>query len=211
MSRHVLYVSDARKLLLPAADVIFYDPPYQESWAYRHIPAPEHVHQALLLAWDFRRFAVAPAAALTAGWIPHWEFIWDNAGAVWRPGEPGQAHKAIGLFSGGSLRWNQEHGKIVDYGKPRAAERKMTSVYRRAKTSMPTSHPHAKPDEWLAGILSGIGAGTMLDMFAGSGAGLFACEQLGMTWTGIEIDPDTAQAIADEYQEVFNDEIQFIK
>lgn len=51
-------------------------------------------------------------------------------------------------------------------------------------------HKNEKPVSLMARLIKWIGAGSVLDPFCGSASTIVACQRLGVSGTGIEIDPD---------------------
>jgi len=59
-------------------------------------------------------------------------------------------------------------------------------------------------------IISGFKFDTMLDLFAGSGTFLMACEKMGKTCYAMELDPKSCQLIIDRYENATGEEAQKI-
>lgn len=59
---------------------------------------------------------------------------------------------------------------------------------------------YAKPLRWATDILSRYHANTVIDPFSGSGTTLIACEKLGKTFRGMEIQLDKCQLIIERWK-----------
>lgn len=66
-----------------------------------------------------------------------------------------------------------------------------SDVYGSPITARKTNHPHAKPVEWLAYLMSVVGAKSVFDPFAGSGAASIAGIECGVRVVAFEIDRAT--------------------
>jgi len=186
------------------ADVIVFDPPYEIETLYADAMMPPLPHQKLLIFWDIKRFATAPASALSAGWTPCYELIWDNVTSWYTPNRPLARHKSCGVF-GADPSWDFDAAIIHD-GKKRESRTvhntRGTSdyvpldgaVHLRTVESFPTTaesseHAHSKPMAWIVAMFNGVGGAIYLDLFGGSGTTLIACAQTGRSARVIELDP----------------------
>jgi len=194
-------------------DVCVFDPPYEVESLYVDAMPPARTGKKILVMWDFKRFATAPAAALSAGWQPQYEFIWDCVQSWYTPNRPLQRHKAIGVF-GDDPFFNTETSIIVD-GKDRGPARTVrntrgssnytpldgakhiATVEAFPNTQQRDDHGHGKPVAWIEAIFNGVGGAIYLDLFGGSGSTMIACEQLNRTCYMMELDPKYCQVIID--------------
>jgi DNA modification methylase len=162
-----------------------------------------------LLAKSARFYIAAPAgphgttfrtALATLGWRHHQTLVWVKNSLVlghsdhhfqheeilygWRPG-PGRPGR--GRHSGS--RW---------YG-----DNKQSSVFFADRPARSTDHPMMKPVALIAAQLanSSCRGDTVLDLFAGSGSTLVACEQLGRRCAAVELDPRYCDVIRRRYEE----------
>lgn len=198
-------------------DVCVLDPPYELEHLYGEtMPTPSQ-GKKLLVMWDFKRFATAPAAALRAGWQPQYEFIWDCVQSWYTPNRPLQRHKAIGVF-GDDPFFNTETSIIVD-GKDRGPARTVrntrgssnyapldgakhiATVEAFPNTQQRDDHGHGKPVAWIEAIFNGVGGSIYLDLFGGSGSTLIACEKTGRHARLMELDPKYCDVIIKRWQD----------
>lgn len=191
-------------------DVIVFDPLYTKS-----IPVAEQ-GKKLLLFWDFKRFAIASHAAISAGWTPQYEFIWDCVQTWYTPNRPLARHKAVGVFSDDPF-FNMDAAIIHD-GKYRGPNRivqntrghchympldgakHLSTVESFPNTQQTDEHGHGKPIAWIEAIFRGIGGNLYLDLFGGSGTTLIACEKIGYQCLMMEIDSNYCDAIIKRWQ-----------
>ena len=82
-------------------------------------------------------------------------------------------------------------------------EKRETTVIYEDKPVSSNIHPTSKPIKLMARLArnSSRRGGIILDLFAGSGSTLIACEQLGRRSYNMELDPKYVDAIIDRYQE----------
>ena len=207
--------SDVEKLMDGKdADVIVFDPPYELENLYTEaMPIPKD-NQKLLVMWDFKRFALAPAKAMEAGWEPQYEFIWDNVQSWYTPNRPLQKHKSIGVF-GNDPYFDTENSVIMD-GKKREAKKvkntrgecdyvpidggkHIATVEAFPNTQQNDDHGHGKPVVWVSAIFGGVGGSLYLDLFGGSGASLVSCMIKNKTCYTMELDPRYCDVIVNRY------------
>ena len=184
-------------------DTCIFDPPYEVTELYGHVPKVGK-SQRLVIFWDMFRFATAAQAALTKGWTPLYELVWDCVTSWYTPNRPLARHKAVGVF-GDDPKWAFDRAIIAE-GKERKAgtvhntrgdceyEPLDGAVHMRSVESFPTcnedgGHKHSKPEAWIRAILAGVGAKAVLDLFAGSGTSIVACQQLHAKCYAMELDP----------------------
>jgi hypothetical protein len=198
-------------------DVCVFDPPYEMVELYSTAMPTAATGKKLVVMWDFKRFAVAPAAALSAGWESQYEFIWDCVQSWYTPNRPLQRHKAIGVF-GDDPKFNTEISTIKD-GKDRGKKRTVTNtrgsseytpldgakhiatVEQFPNTAQNDSHGHGKPVAWITAIFAGIGGDVYVDLFGGSGATLIACVNNGSNCMTMELDPKYCDVIIKRWQD----------
>lgn len=180
-----------------------FDPPYEVTELYGHVPKVGK-GQRLAIFWDMFRFATAAQAALSQGWAPLYELVWDCVTSWYTPNRPLARHKACGIF-GDDPKWAFDRAIIVD-GKERKAGTVHNTrgdcdyqpldgaVHMRSVESFPTcnedgGHKHSKPAAWIKAMLAGVGPGVVLDLFAGSGTSIVDCQQLNSKCCAMELDP----------------------
>ena len=184
-------------------DTCVFDPPYELTELYGHVPKAEK-GKKLVIFWDMFRFATAAQSATAAGWSPLYELIWDCVTSWYTPNRPLARHKACGVF-GDEPKWAFDRAVIAD-GKERKAgtvhntrgaceyEPLDGAVHMRSVEAFPTcnedgGHKHSKPEAWIRAMFAGVGPGVVLDLFAGSGTSLVACQQLHAKCHAMELDP----------------------
>jgi DNA modification methylase len=180
-----------------------FDPPYEVTELYGHVPKVGK-GKRLVIFWDMFRFATAAQAALSQGWAPLYELVWDCVTSWYTPNRPLARHKACGVF-GDDPKWAFDRAIIVD-GKERKAGTVHNTrgdcdyqpldgaVHMRSVESFPTckedgGHKHSKPEAWIKAMLAGVGPGVVLDLFAGSGTSIVACQQLKAKCYAMELEP----------------------
>ncbi len=195
-------------------DVCVFDPPYELTELYNHIP--QYKSGKLVVMWDFKRFAQAASSALTKGWTAQYEFIWDCVQSWYTPNRPLARHKALGVF-GDDLYFDTDSSVIKD-GKKREAKivrntrgecnytpldgaKHIATVETFPNTQQSDEHGHGKPIAWIQAIFAGIGGDIYFDMFGGSGATMIACEKLKKTCNTMELDPKFADVIIKRWQD----------
>lgn len=198
------------------ADTIVFDPPYEMQDLYYSAMPPTIPNAKLLVFWDFKRFAVAGHAAISAGWQPQYELIWDNVTSWYTPNRPLARHKAVGVF-GEDPKWNFDSAIIYD-GKQREAKTVRNTrgeceyvplngaVHMRTVEAFPTTaesggHAHSKPIDWIVALFNGVGGITYMDLFGGSGSTLIACEKTKRVARLMELDPRYVDVIVRRWQD----------
>ena len=198
-------------------DVCLIDPPYElESLYGKSIPDAQP-GKKLIVMWDFKRFGIAPCAAISAGWQPQYEFIWDCVQSWYTPNRPLQRHKAAGVF--GDDPFFDTEKSIIKDGKDRGKKRTVsntrgTSEYQPLdgakhiatveafpNTMQKDEHGHGKPMAWIEAIFNGVGGLVYLDLFGGSGATLIACEKSRRQCLMMELDPKYCDVIITRWQQ----------
>lgn len=208
---------DVRKLRMGVEyNVCVFDPPYDMEHLYYDAMPKFSTGKKLLIMWDFKRFAIAPAAALSFGWPPQYEFIWDCVQSWYTPNRPLARHKAAGLFAEDPY-FNTDDSIIID-GKNREAKtvkntrgtyeytpidggKHIASVEAFPNAAENDSHGHGKPMKWIMAIFNGIGGENYLDLFGGSGTTIIACEQQNRRSHTMEIDEQYVDVIVKRWQQ----------
>jgi len=208
---------DNIEILLDGAkwDCLIFDPPYEQESLYSTAMLPQNEGAKLIIFWDFKRFACAAKCAMEFGWAPLYELIWDNVTSWFTPNRPLARHKACGIF-GDDPKWNFEAAIIKD-GKKREAKTVSNTrgdcdyiplngaVHLRTVEAFPTTsenggHCHSKPMKWIEAIFRGVGKSVFLDLFAGSGTTVMACEIIGTTAFALELNPVNVDIILNRWQ-----------
>lgn len=214
IGRHRLICGDSTDPAVVAAvladtdvDLLYYDPPYEDAALWRiDVPA-----QKALVFSDARHVRDAMHQALKYEYV--YEFVWDTIISWYLDNRPLCRHRSAYLCQN-VPDYNAGTGVICD-GKPRKASRRtsnlgeytyrplgdgqvrLTTVYQKSKADLPAEH--GKPVEWIGPIIAGCGARNVLDLFAGSGSTIAACEQLGIACFAVEKDPVKCQRIVDAF------------
>jgi len=108
---------------------------------------------------------------------------WEPWGLYRKPIEPGTLAANLRRWGTGGLRRLSPETPfldVIDSGKTPTRERALAP------------HPSVKPQKFLRKVIRALlpmGSGTVLDTFAGCATTLAACEALGVTGIGTEIDP----------------------
>lgn len=169
--------------------------------------------------WDYKRFAIASQAAISAGWESQIEFVWDCVQSWYTPNRPLARHKSIGVF--GDDPFFDTNKAIIKDGKKREAKqvkntrggcnytpldgaKHIATVEAFPNTSENDSNGYGKPLKWIEAIFNGIGGSNYLDLFGGSGTSLIACEKTGKNCLMMEIDPQSCDVIIERWQELTN-------
>lgn len=175
-------------------DVCIFDPPYEKTELYLHIP--DESDRKLLLFWDFKRFAIAPHNAILKGWVPQYEMIWDCCQQWKVENVPYLRHKTCGFFHNKPL-FDAKEGKIERDGK----ESFLTTVERFPITQTSKKNgQYSKPFQWIKAILSGVKGTVFLDMFGGNGTIAKVCETISKASVTIEIDASKCEKIVSDLE-----------
>jgi hypothetical protein len=142
-------------------------------------------------------------------------FVWDGVTRWMVPGKPLLAHKTCDWFGSSSydhdavkdprkvdtkpLKGKNSRGSYELEADPRG--KSLASVFRSPVTSESHGAEHSKPVIWLAMLLGNCTRGLVLDLFAGSGTTLLACEQIGRTWRGVELNPAYCDVIVARWEQ----------
>ena len=87
---------------------------------------------------------------------------------------------------GGSFRYQHENAAIFTKGKPGPVGTGFSVI---SIARNPELHPHQKPIPLMEKVLAIAGGSVVLAPFMGSGSTLVAAEKMGLSGTGIELDP----------------------
>lgn len=197
-------------------DRLIFDPPYEIEELYFSAMLPQKPESKALVFWDFKRFGIAAKSAMEFGWTPLYELIWDNVTSWFTPNRPLARHKACGVF-GDNPTWIFDAAIIRD-GKKREAKKVTNTrgdcnyvpldgaVHLRTVESFPTTsenggHAHSKPMAWIEAIFRGMGGTNYLDLFAGSGSTIIACEITGSKAYAIELNPAYVDVTVKRWQD----------
>lgn len=125
-----------------------------------------------------------------AGWQVKHELIWLKQSIVLNRADYNYQHEPF-LYG-----WNKTH-KFYGNGKF-----KNTSVWQIDRPTKSKEHPTMKPVELFAEILNNATKkdDVVLDTFCGSGTSFIACEQLGRTCYGMELDPKYCDVIIKRWE-----------
>jgi DNA methylase len=167
-------------------NAIVFDPPYEIKDIYTHIPNPSP-GMALILFYDYKHFGAAIYNAISKGWLPKFELIWDCCGSVIEDGRPLNSHKSCAVF--GDFEFKNKLSLIknsVRSKKCNSERLKSIEKFKQSEILHQYGHKHAKPHDWLRAIFSGVRGNAYLDMFAGSGSTLLVCMEMGIRTVLIE-------------------------
>lgn len=205
---HRVICSDYRNVSgIERCDTLVWDPPWDAG-----LSPPDDAWTHVVAFGDGATIARAYGIS---GWPPPaWLFTWDCASSWYTQNRPLRRQKNAAWFgpfpfdvdcffvpkSNPVRRVSNSRGDHVA-GDPRGT--RMSDVYQSPITALHGSgHRHAKPPEWVAYILAGIGARTVYDPCAGGGATAVACAVVGIPSVSVEIDADNASAIVDRLMSI---------
>ena len=166
------------------ADVILFDPPFDQAGLYDYIPESKFAHNIVVFA-DPLRIGEAISKAYDRGWPFFVEIIWNLISSYFRPGRPMTGHCSALVF--GRKYWNFKAATIRDKD---GKWKRLGTVYNKQKSK--NGAGYGKPIELLRAILLGLDAWNVIDLFIGSGSSLVVGEQIGCEIIGYEIDPISA-------------------
>ena len=162
-----------------------------------------------LLAPSARFYIAAPAgpqgttfrtALATLGWRHHQTLVWVKNSLVLGHSDHHFQHEEIlyGWRPGPGRPGRGRHGGSRWYG-----DNKQSSVFFADRPARSADHPMMKPVALIAAQLvnSSRRGDTVLDLFAGSGSTLVACERLGRRCAAVELDPRYCDVIRRRYEE----------
>ncbi len=189
----------------PSDAALFYDPPWDAE-----MPAPE-LRGAALVFTDGRRMR----DAIEMFGAPTWVFVWDCGACWYTPNRPLQRMK-LALWYGEIGDYDQDGAHYGEPDEEREVENSRGSYHYKpdprgkhladlfacqlARMHAESGHRHAKPVDWLRLLIGDCTRGDVFDPFAGSGAALIACEQLGRRCFAVEKEPKFAQMIIERWQ-----------
>lgn len=201
IGRHRLLCGDstnaedvARLGALP--EVLLFDPPWDAD-----VSVTVGEWSSVLAFTDGRR----AADALSLFGNPAWVFVWDCVSSWYTPSRPLQRMK-ICLWYGDIETFNSDGSHYGDSGESRTVHnsrgdhlfipdprgKHLSDLYSEPITQLHSDGPsHAKPVDWVRMLIADCTAGDVYDPFAGTGTTFVACEQIGRTAMGSEIDPAT--------------------
>lgn len=194
MSNHEFILGDGIQAIEKYKDThaLFYDPPWDMD-----IPDFSHSKEVIALC-DGRR---AKDVVNRFG-APDWVFTWDCVSSWYTPNRPLQRAKyAFAYFdfkncTPGAFRLgNPGKSRIVsntrgEYLYVPDGEKRLSDVFSYPITSH-KNHPHQKPVEWIAFLISTCFSLPVIDPFCGSGAVAAACDDINVDSIHYEIDEPT--------------------
>ncbi|AKA60254.1 DNA modification methylase [Verrucomicrobia phage P8625] len=197
-------------------DVCVFDPPYELEHLYSEAMPIAEPGKKLAVMWDFKRFGIAAHKAISAGWNPLYELIWDCVQSWYTPNRPLARHKAMGIF--GEDPFFDTEKAIIEDGKNRQAKtvsntrgkceyvpldgaKHIATVESFPNTAEKDTHGHGKPIKWIEAIFNGIGGSVYLDLFGGSGSTMIACEKKARECRMMELNPKYCDVIIKRWQD----------
>jgi hypothetical protein len=205
LGAHTLICADVRDVESPADSAVLFDPPYDDRdlCAVRW-PCPD----ALVLTDERRLLAYAE------GW-PRFRcaMIWDPRANTYITGGPLMRARFCLWFGDSPYTMCGAH-----WGEPMHFER---PIVRRGRWGQYAATPcgngkhlstvyeeprgrhmirYEKPVTWLRLLIGSCTTAPIFDPFAGSGAALIACEQLGRASVHVEIDPNRCEQIVERWE-----------
>lgn len=120
------------------------------------------------------------------------EIVWDK--------------KIPGL--GANFRYQHENCAIFTKGKPNPIGEGFSVI---SVSRNPEHHPHQKPIQLMERILKISSGNYILDPFMGSGSTIVACEKMGLSGTGIELDPQHFETACKRVDEASRQPDMFVK
>lgn len=189
-----------------AEHLLFFDPPWQNMREFSFMSRSKNV----LAMCDGQTLGVV----VDIFGPPAWVFAWDCVSCWYVPGRPLKRMKMCAWY-GDISGYNQEGALIPkDMGKARIVRNSrgeylyeprggamLSDVYSRPITALHSvagAHRHSKPVEWVRSLIANtLPAGAIvIDPFAGGGASLAACIDLGAAVVGAELDRSIAEKCA---------------
>jgi|AMWB02.1.fsa_nt_gi ParB-like chromosome segregation protein Spo0J len=188
-------------------DLLYFDPPYENMDLWKiDIPA----NKSLVFS-DARHIKDAMILANRYEYI--YEFVWDTVISWYLENRPICRHRSAFLcqnisdydsdamvINDGVERKKTSHINNLgeyNYQPLENGNVRLTTVFPKSKASLPAEH--GKPIEWIGPIIAGCHPVNVLDVFAGAGSTLMACEQIGIPSFNMELDPIKCQLIVDRY------------
>jgi hypothetical protein len=196
-----------------AIAAVMFDPPFEASDIIAAIDLNVYNAADLFVFGDCMH-DTSRRARTSLPW--RFQFVWDGVTRWVIPGRPLIAHKTCDWFSS---HGKYDHDAVKDSrdirdkptkGKNARGEyeiapdprgQSLASVFRSPITAESHGAEHSKPVLWLSMIFGNCSAGPLLDLFAGSGASLIACERIGRPWCGIELNPAYCDVIVARWEQ----------
>lgn len=180
--------------LIASADLDQYEP--NDILVFGDCMNPTHRHIDTHLPWRFG-------------------FVWDGVTRWMVPGRPLLAHKTCDWFGTSAydhdavkdprkvdtkpLKGRNSRGEYELEADPRG--KSLASVFRSPVTAESHGAEHSKPVVWLAMLIGNCTRGLVLDLFAGSGTSLLACEEIKRPWCGVELNPAYCDVIVARWEQ----------
>jgi DNA modification methylase len=224
LGNHRLLVGDAtvgsdveRLLRGETADLVFTDPPYNvdyEGYTEDKLKiksdrmSDAEFKQFLGAAFRSYRSLVKPGASLyvchSSSWQREFQDAMEAAGFEVRC----QVIWAKNTFAWGFGRYKFQHepifyAHVAGQSDAWYGDRSQSTLWQENKPAANRLHPTMKPVELIERALmnSSKGGDVVVDLFAGSGSTMIACERRGRKARMLEIDPKYADVIVRRYQE----------
>ena len=207
--RQQIINADSTTFPIPFFDLLHYDPPFSMHGAYDHIPRPRHPCLAIIWSDVFSQCDAVIAAHLK-GWSAVSFGIWDCCTSIFVKNAPLVRHKIWMLFSNGGKKYCAKSGKYFNPNARKMSRKTvknsrgsyeyipdkdglstLSTVFVKPITSMDKRHVHEKPIELIRALIKGCQATSIYDPFAGSGVVGEVAIELGLEYTGVEINVET--------------------
>lgn len=206
LGKHRLICADSTKAdYAPNAEALFFDPPWDAG-----IVMPKRA--STLAFCDGQRIA----DVVGSFGPPAWAFSWDCVTSWYTPNRPLKRMKMC-LWYGDVTRYNGNGSHYGDAGEARVVSnsrglydftpdprgKHLSDVFSAPITRLHSEgdHAHEKPIDWIRMLIANCTSGDVYDPFAGSGAALMACEQLGRRCVSVELSPAYCAVILQRYQD----------
>jgi hypothetical protein len=147
---------------------------------------------------------------------PTWMFAWDCVSSWYTPNRPLKRMKVC-LWYGDVKKYNPEGAHYGDAGEQRTVSntrgsyefvpdprgKHLSDVFSMPITKLHSEeeHQHSKPIDWVRMLIANCSTGEVFDPFMGSGTSMIACEQLGRTCYGVELDPKYCDVIVKRWED----------
>lgn len=199
LGRHELYCGRYEDHADTRADILFWDPPWNED-----LTPPIQNYSQKLVFTDSNNFG---SALECFGNAVSYVFTWDCMNTHYvSDSRPLKRAKHCIVF--GSMEDYTSTGYLLPKkaDQPKRTTKNKHGTYRYVANNDGTTladiysqsisqlhttgeHPHQKPLPWITAILANCCCGTVFDATAGSGTSLLAADKAGLTWKGAEIEP----------------------
>jgi len=116
-------------------------------------------------------------------------------------------HKTNATYAAMNAQYKQRHEPLL-YWKPKGCTLRWcgksteSTMWEMPRDSKNNYHPTQKPVALAKRAIKNHKAGSVLDLFMGSGSTLIACEQLSRSCYGMEIDPSYCDVIVNRWQDL---------